>query len=41
METNNNDKLKLAKHESTEVTSSEDQHDKMSTVVNKLEEVAK
>ena len=37
----NNDKLKLAKYESTEVTLSEDQHEDMSAVVNKIEEVSK
>ena len=37
----NNDKLKLAKYESTEVTLSEDQHEDMSTVMNKIKEVSK
>lgn len=37
----NSDKLKLAKYESTEVTLSEEQHEDMSAVVNKIEEVSK
>ena len=37
----NNDKLKLAKYENTEVALSEDQHEDVSAVVNKIEEVSK
>lgn len=37
----NNDKLKLAKYESTEIALSEDQHEDMSAAVNKIEEVNK
>ena len=37
----NNDKKKLTKYENTEVTLSDEQHEEMSTIVNKIEEVGK
>lgn len=37
----NNDKFKLAKYESTEVTLSEEQHEDMNAVVSKIEEISK
>ena len=37
----NNDKLKLAKYESTEVMLSEDQHEDMNVVMNKIKQVSK
>ena len=37
----NNDKLKLAKYKSSEVTLSEEQHKDMNAVVNKIEEISK
>ena len=36
-----NDKKKLAKYENTEVTLADEQHEEMSTLVNKIEEVGK
>ena len=37
----NSDKLKLTKYQNMEITLSEEQHEDMSTVVGKIEEVSK